>query len=231
MVTAVAEEYLVRIYNVTMEGDAVIAARLAEKFGVSRATVSETVKRLIADGYVESAADHSLALTPAGRQLTEKVLRRHRLAERLLFEVLGMDWVTAHEQAHSLEHSMTDVLEQSISERLGHPQTCPHGNPIPGNTPSGDDFLRNQHAFRLSDSAPGRSLEVVLISEVVEDETAILRRLGEIGIRPLTRLDVVEAEPGSAIVFRIGQEVRSVPRDLASKIWVKPTAENEPENR
>jgi DtxR family transcriptional regulator, Mn-dependent transcriptional regulator len=218
--TAVAEEYLETIYNMAMEGEPVIGARLAEKFCVSRATVSETIKRLVADGYVVQHADRSITLTPTGRELTEKVLRRHRLSERLLFDLLGMDWISAHEEAHTLEHGMSDALEQQISERLGHPRTCPHGNPIPGNASSGEAFLREQNAFRLSAAQQGQTVRVVLISEVVEDETEVLRRLSDIGIHPGSLLTIVETDPTSAVVFEVTGQIRSVPRDLAAKIWV-----------
>src|SRR5438105_4060062 len=133
MASAVTEEYLEAIYNLTMEGEPVIGARLAEKFRVSRPTVTETVRRLVADGYAVQGQDKHIELTPEGRRMTEQVLRRHRLAERLLFDLLGLDWISAHEQAHTLEHTMTEEVAERISERLGHPLTCPHGNPIPGN--------------------------------------------------------------------------------------------------
>jgi DtxR family Mn-dependent transcriptional regulator len=220
MASAVTEEYLETIYNMTMEGEPVIGARLAEKFRVSRATVTETVKRLVADGYAVQLADKSIGLTPAGRQLTEQVLRRHRLAERLLFDLLGMDWISAHEQAHALEHAMTEEVAQRISEQLGHPLTCPHGNPIPGNASSGMAFLQEQQAFRLSDAELGRWVRVVLISEVVEDESEVLRRLSDKKIHPRARLRVVETDPTSAVVFETDGQIRSVPRELAAKIWV-----------
>ncbi|MBV9278642.1 MAG: metal-dependent transcriptional regulator, partial [Chloroflexi bacterium] len=184
MPSPVVEEYLETIYNMAMEGEPVIGARLADKFHVSRATVTETVRRLVADGYALQNTDKSLALTPTGRELTEQVLRRHRLAERLLFDVLGMDWISAHEQAHALEHWISGEVEQRISTLLGHPRTCPHGNPIPGNATSGMAFLREQEAFRLSQARQGQTVRVVLISEVVEDESELLRRLSDTGIHP-----------------------------------------------
>src|ERR1051326_5293834 len=101
-----------------MEDETVIGARLADKFRVSRATVTETIRRLVADGYVHQEADKSVTLTPLGREVTEQALRRHRLAERLLFDVLGMDWVSAHEQAHALEHWISGEVEQRISTLL-----------------------------------------------------------------------------------------------------------------
>jgi DtxR family Mn-dependent transcriptional regulator len=220
MASPVVEEYLETIYNMAMEGEPVIGARLADKFHVSRATVTETVRRLVADGYAVQNKDKSLALTPAGRELTEQVLRRHRLAERLLFDVLGMDWISAHEQAHALEHWISGEVEQRISTLLGHPRTCPHGNPIPGNATSGTAFLREQEAFRLSQARQGQTVRVVLISEVVEDESELLRRLSDTGIHPRSRLTVVETDPTSATVFELRGRVYTVPHDLASKIWV-----------
>jgi DtxR family Mn-dependent transcriptional regulator len=220
MASAVAEEYLEAIYNMTMEGDHVIGARLAEKFRVARPTVTETIRRLTADGYVVQRADKSIELTPQGQQLTEQVLRRHRLAERMLFDLVGLDWISAHEQAHTLEHGMSDELAQQISERLGHPLTCPHGNPIPGNTSSGMTFLRERRAFRLTQAQPGQTVRVVLVSEVVEDETELLRRLVNKKIHPNARLTVERVDPQAEIAFVAGDETRSISAELAEKIWV-----------
>jgi DtxR family Mn-dependent transcriptional regulator len=220
MASAVTEEYLEAIYNMTMEGDPVIGARLAEKFGVSRPTVTETVKRLVADGYAVQREDKSIELTPRGRELTEGVLRRHRLAERLLFDLLGMDWISAHEQAHTLEHGMTEELARTISERLGHPLTCPHGNPIPGNASSGMTFLREQRAFRLAHANVGETVRVVLISEVVEDESAVLRSLNDTEIHPRALLTIEDSIPERGVTLRVKGETRSIPYDLATKIWV-----------
>jgi DtxR family Mn-dependent transcriptional regulator len=216
----VIEEYLETIYNMTMEGEPVIGARLADKFRVSRPTVTETIKRLMADGYAVQNPDKSIALTPEGSALTEQVLRRHRLAERMLFDLIGMDWIQAHEQAHTLEHGMTDELAQRISERLGHPLTCPHGNPIPGNASSGVTFLKERSAFRLSTGTPGQTVEVVLVSEVVEDESDVLRRLSDTGLHPRALLTIQTIDPSSTLTFRTKNRVRSIPYGLATKIWV-----------
>jgi DtxR family Mn-dependent transcriptional regulator len=232
MTSPVVESYLETIYNLTMEGEPVIGARLAGRFGVSRATATDTIKRLVADGFAVQQKDKSVALTPEGEQLTERALRRHRLAERLLFDVLGMDWISAHEQAHALEHWISDEVEQRISALLGHPPTCPHGNPIPGNAPSGSAFLREKNAFRLAEAEQGETVQVILISEVVEDESETLRRLQNKGLHPASSLRIVESEPPSAVVFEVEDQVRSVPRELAAMIWVNrvapPSAEVEP---
>lgn len=226
MASPVTEEYLETIYNMTMEGDPVISARLADKFMVSRPTVTETIRRLVSDGYAMQNDDKTIVLTPAGAELTEQVLRRHRLAERLLFDVIGLDPIEAHEQAHTLEHGMSDDLARRISERLGNPLTCPHGNPIPGNAPSGLAFLREQHAYRLSQADLQQTVRVVLISEVVEDESEVLRRLAEKGIYPNAVLTVVDGDHPSDVTFEIGGERRAMPLDLASKIWVADASSN-----
>jgi DtxR family transcriptional regulator, Mn-dependent transcriptional regulator len=220
MASPVTEEYLETIYNMTMEGEPVISARLADKFRVSRPTVTETIRRLVSDGYAKQNDDKSIVLTPVGAELTEQVLRRHRLAERLLFDVIGLDPIEAHEQAHTLEHGMSDDLARRISERLGNPLTCPHGNPIPGNAPSGLAFLKEQHAYRLSQAPVGGSVRVVLISEVVEDESEVLRRLADKGIYPHAELTVVESDRPAEVTFDIAGERRAMPLDLATKIWV-----------
>lgn len=222
MASPVAEEYLEAIYNMTMEGEQVIGARLAEKFGVARPTVTETITRLAGEGYVQRNQDKSIALTPEGQALTEQVLRRHRLAERLLFDLVGLDWISAHEQAHTLEHGMSDELAQQISHRLGNPRTCPHGNPIPGNTSSGMTFLREQQAFRLADASPGQTVRVVLVSEVVEDESAVLRSLADTSIHPRALLTIEDTTRDRPVVFRAGGQTRSVSYSLATKIWVAP---------
>lgn len=188
MLSAAAETYLETIYNMTMEGERVIAARLADHFRVSRATVSQMVKRLTVEGYVTQLEGRVLMLTAEGSALTEGILRRHRLAERLLFDVLGMDWVSAHEQAHALEHWISPDVEERISTLLNRPRTCPHGNPIPGNAPSGLEFLRQQGGFRLTDAEEGQTVRVILLSEVVEDESDVLRRLSGKGIHPSAAL-------------------------------------------
>lgn len=220
MASAVAEEYLETIYNMTMEGEPVIGARLAAKFHVSRATVTETIRRLVTDGHVVQHTDKSISLTPEGQTLTAQVLRRHRLAERLLFDMLGMDWIGAHEQAHSLEHGMSEEVAQRISDQLGSPLTCPHGNPIPGNASSGFTFLKERNAYRLSEAVSGQVVEVVLISEVVEDESEVLRRLSDTNIHPRADLTVMDSQPTRPMVLQVKGEERSISRDLASKIWV-----------
>lgn len=219
--SSVTAEYLETIYNVTMEGDAVIAARLAEKFSVSAPNVATILGRMEQQGLIQRDEHKAVTLTAAGRSRAEAALRRHRLSERFLLEVLGLDWITAHEEAHHLEHGITPEIEAQMDAVLDHPTTCPHGNPIPGGVPNAAAYLTGQGAFRLADAADGQALRVVCVSEVVEDETALLRYVGQKGMRPGAALTVLEREPGGALTVDLGERTVAVGLDLAHKVWVR----------
>ncbi|MSY07188.1 MAG: winged helix DNA-binding protein, partial [Actinobacteria bacterium] len=126
------EEYLETILELEEEGVLPIRARLVERLGVSAPSVSETVSRLVEAGYTELMGDRSLRLTDKGRALATTVVRRHRLAERLLVDVIGLEWEKVHKEAARWEHAISADVEEKLIILLGDPATCPHGNPIPG---------------------------------------------------------------------------------------------------
>src|SRR5690242_3002147 len=148
--SATVEEYLETIYNMSMEDEVVIGARLAEKFGVAPPTVTEMLKRLMRDGYVEMDSKRQVTLTQAGNTAAEAVLRKHRLTERFLVDMLGMQWHQVHEEAHRLEHFISGAVEARVIASLNHPTTCPHGNPIPGSVKNARSYLKDQGAIRLA---------------------------------------------------------------------------------
>src|SRR5579885_920618 len=148
--TATVEEYLETIYNMAAENEVVIGARLAEKFHVAPPTVTEMLKRLVRDGYVEMDQKRQISLTEAGYRAAEAVLRRHRLTERFLTDMLGMQWHQVHEEACRLEHFISGAVEERVISSLNNPTTCPHGNPIPGSVPDARNYLKDHHAVRLS---------------------------------------------------------------------------------
>ncbi len=225
--SATVEEYLETIYNMSAENELVIGARLAEKFRVSPPTVTEMLKRLVRDGYVEMDNKRQVTLTEAGNQAAEAVLRRHRLTERFLADMLGMQWHQVHEEAGRLEHFISGAVEERVIASLNYPTTCPHGNPIPGSVPNARAYLKDQGAVRLSTVAPGEKATILLISEVVEDEEALILYLHEKGLTPGTRLIVLgQDDRGNGDQheedFRLqveGREVR-ISKAVAAKIWV-----------
>src|SRR5437588_10714878 len=123
--SATVEEYLETIYNMAMEDEIVIGARLAEKIRVSAPTVTEMLKRLVRDGYIEMDQKRAVTLTEAGNQAAEAVLRRHRLTERFLVDMLGMQWHQVHEEACRMEHFISGPVEARVVSSLHHPTPCP----------------------------------------------------------------------------------------------------------
>ncbi len=226
--SATVEEYLETIYNLSAENEVVIGARLAEKFHVAAPTVTEMLKRLVRDGYVEMDNKRQVTLTEAGNQAAEAVLRRHRLTERFLVDMLGMQWHQVHEEACRLEHFISGAVEARVIASLNNPTTCPHGNPIPGSVANARTYLKDQGAVRLSTLAIGEKATILCISEVVEDEEALILYLHEKGLTPGTQLTALEHDGESKLVneeeekFRLQVKEREVciSKAIAAKIWV-----------
>src|SRR3989442_3978480 len=166
--SATVEEYLETIYNMAMEDEIVIGARLAEKFRVSPPTVTEMLKRLVRDGYVEMDNKRQVTLTEAGNQAAEAVLRRHRLTERFLVDMLGMQWHQVHEEACRLEHFISGAVEARVISSLNNPTTCPHCNPIPGSVANARNYLKDHKTVRLSKLGHRQQATILCTSEVVE---------------------------------------------------------------
>ncbi|MGH2516062.1 MAG: metal-dependent transcriptional regulator [Ktedonobacterales bacterium] len=219
------ESFCETIYNMAMEGDAVIGARLAEKFRVAPPTVTETLKRMMRDGLVEMDSRRQITLTSRGVELAESVLRRHRLTERFLVDMLGMQWHEVHEEACRLEHRISGSVEQRVVAALGHPTTCPHGNPIPGYVPNARGYLTDSGAFRLPQAEPGREVAILCVSEVVEDEEELICYLHDRGLTPGTRLALVataEHTPDGMVELTVGSEPMRVSPQAAHALWVVP---------
>lgn len=174
------EEYLETIQSLTEEGTPVIQARIAERLGRSAPSVSEMLERLIADGYVVRTG-RVFQLTGRGRMLANSVIRKHRLAERLLVDVIGLPWHKAHMEAGRWEHVISDEVERRLVELLGNPTTCPHGNPIPG---SGATDAQEAAQVSLAEVEPGRTVRLERITEEVELDMASLEYLDSHGAIP-----------------------------------------------
>lgn len=212
------EEYLEAIYVLEAEGDAVIAARLADYLGVARPTVTQTMQRMTASGFVAAGEGRSILLTEAGRERAERIVRRHRLLERWLTDELGLDWADAHVEAGRLEHSVSPLVEERLFERLGRPTTCPHGNVIPG---SG---ARQPHGIPLRSVSVPAVVTVLCIVEQAEEDLALLRFLHKYGVVPGARIDVAEqSSPFEAgIPITVAGERIAITPDVAARILVVP---------
>ncbi len=226
--SATVEEYLETIYNMSAEDEVVIGARLAEKFHVSAPTVTEMLKRLVRDGYIEMDAKRQVTLTENGSRAAEAVLRRHRLTERFLVDMLGMQWHEVHEEACRLEHFISGAVEDRVIASLNNPTTCPHGNPIPGSIANARTYLRDQGAVRLSTLTSKETATILLISEVVEDEEALILYLHDKGLTPGTQLTVLSngeeketaGQQEESFKLLVGGREVCISKVVASKIWV-----------
>src|SRR5579885_3545757 len=177
--TPTVEDYLQTIHHMSREGKPVIGSHLAEKMGVAVATTFAAVQRMQRDGLVQMNEHKEILLTDAGREAAEAVIRRHVLAERLLVDVLHLPWHEAHEEAHNFEHVISPRVEKQLMQLLNSPTTCPHGNPIPGQSTA---VLVN--SIRLSAVAEGDRAVVVRIQEDAESEPNLLAYLQQHGLVP-----------------------------------------------
>ncbi len=213
--TTSKEEYLQAIWTLADEAGPVIAARVADLLRVSPASVSEMVHRLEREGLLALNGKKEILLTDPGRELAVVIVRRHRLIERMLTDLLGYEWWATHEEAGRLEHAISPEMERRLVERLGNPTTCPHGNPMPG--------MRPPHASRPLDTVPlGATVVLERIPDQFEHEPGFLRYLDEQGLRPGVAFRVVRRR-ADALELELGGTRREVRPDCGAKVWVRAT--------
>jgi DtxR family transcriptional regulator, Mn-dependent transcriptional regulator len=207
------EEYLEAMYELEEAKIPVIRARLAERLGHAAPTVTEMVRRLEDDGYVD-AKGRSLKMTAKGRRLAASVVRKHRLAERLLADVIGLEWHKVHAEAGRWEHVISDDVEARLVTLLENPSTCPHGNPIPG-TEAPRRELRP-----LADAAPGDRVRLERISETVELDFESLSYLDEHNFRPGAEAAVRAKAPDGTLTLAVNGDAVAVRPGLADQLFV-----------
>jgi DtxR family Mn-dependent transcriptional regulator len=181
--------YLRTIYELEEEGIVPLRARIAERLAQSGPTVSQTVARMERDGLLQVADDRHLQLSEIGRHEAIAVMRKHRLAERLLADIIGLDWQDVHVEACRWEHVMSEAVERRIVALLHEPLVCPHGNPIPGLEELGLPFAATDQTvgLRTLTSAANTTESVVTIeriSEQLQPDAELMRRLADAGLRP-----------------------------------------------
>lgn len=190
------EEYCEAIYELREDDVDVIQARIADRLAVSRPAVSEMIKRLDGEGLV-AIEKSAISLTADGERLAERVVRRHRLAERFLTDILGLSWADAHKEAGKWEHVISMPVEQAIVRVLGDPTTCPHGNPIPGAHYVAPD------ARPLSEITVGSSFTVSRIPEELEFAPGLLEFLEDVDLVPGRAGTITAASPDGTTTVEI----------------------------
>jgi len=216
-VSSVIEEYLEAIYRLQERYGVARTGDLVSMLGVSPGTVTNTIERLDRMLLVVHKPYRGVQLTEEGRRIALNVIRRHRLLERLLVDVLGVEWCKAHELACSLEHWINDNITKKIENILGSPKKCPHGNPIPtegGKIPKEDECL----LFEVSVG------ERVVVSRILEEGHVTLSYLERVGVKPESLIEIIERSPlNDLITVRVDGKVHAISRGVTSLIMVRRT--------
>lgn len=209
------EMYLKTIYNLESKNGAARTGDIATILGITPGSVTNTLEVLESKGLVAREPYKGVKLTGEGLKLALSVFRRHRLAERLLTDVLKLDWTDSHEEACKLEHVISDHVAKSIEKALGQPQTCPHGNPIP----TEDGTMPPSKDQPLSELGNG---EVATVSRIPDPNAEILRYLATLGMFPGVKIEVEERAPFKGpMLVKVGSSSYPLSLDVASGIYVK----------
>jgi len=216
MVTEIAEEYLEAICKLGEEGQPVAVSALAKHLKISSVSANEMVRKLVGRELVLYEPYKGVSLTPAGQTQALVVIRRHRLWERFLTDVLGLSWDQVHEEACRLEHVASPLVEKRLAQFLGDPETCPHGHPMP--TAEGE--MTVEAGRPLAELTAGQRARVL---RVPEGDDALLRYLATLGLKPQATVQVEAAAPFQGpLTVQVGEARHVLGRELASQIVVRP---------
>ncbi|MGZ4459871.1 MAG: metal-dependent transcriptional regulator [Nocardioidaceae bacterium] len=223
------EMYLRTIYELVEEGIVPLRARIAERLHQSGPTVSQTVARMERDGLLTVEGDRHLELTEEGTRLATRVMRKHRLAERLLTDVIGLDWALVHAEAGRWEHVMSETVERRLVELLGHPTESPYGNPIPGLSELGEAsgaevFMADVEpldAVAAKVAADGAEVRVLVrrIGEEMQKDEAVMAALRRVGALPDKVVTVGAGAEG--VLIGSGGETAEIDTEFASHLFVR----------
>jgi DtxR family Mn-dependent transcriptional regulator len=222
------EMYLRTIFELEEEGIVPLRARIAERLGQSGPTVSQTVARMERDGLLSVTGDRHLELTALGRGKATRVMRKHRLAERLLLDVIGLEWEYVHDEACRWEHVMSDRVERKLLGMLAEPLESPYGNPIPGleelGGPKAQDGTFRHGLLALSEAVEGaepRDVVVRRLGEPLQTETGLMEELARVGVRPGSAVRAWRADHGIRVRTPFGDV--DVPSSAAHHVFVAPS--------
>lgn len=222
--TQAAENYLLSIYMVREQGLAVTHANLvaqlrrtpeSEGLGTSAPSIAGMLRRMEREGLITHSSSREIELTGEGTRLAEQMVRRHRLAERMVVDMLGLDLVKAHAEAHRLEHAISDELEERIRTTLKNPKTCPFGHPIPGS-----GYSPCPASSTIDEAPVGQPLR---LDRIPEEDPDLLEYLVSNGLVPGVEVEILEHAPYRGVVtLKTADSSPVLGADVASRIWVCP---------
>ncbi len=214
--TPTIEDYLGIIYTLQRDGEEVIGVRLSELLEVSAPTVTITLRRMQRDGWITLTPAKKIELTPAGVDSAKAVIRRHMLTEWMLAKILNLPWSKVHEEAHKIEHSISDSVELGLIDKLEDPAQCPHGNPMPGMEALSENWRP------LADCRTGDRIVIRRIHEFLEDDPALMGFLEANRIFPGADAIVVEILPfNKTMTLEVDSRLVTLGTDIARSIFAE----------
>ena len=221
MISPAVEDYLKAIYQLSRDGQPVSTSAIADRLGVAAGSVTGMLKRLAEQGLVEHTRYYGARLTDPGRDTAVRTIRRHRVLELFLVQVLGYTWDRVHEEAERLEHVASEEMIDRMAKVLGEPAEDPHGAPIPI---AGERFSETEYPS-LTDLATGR---LAILRRVPDEDAAALRYLARMNLVPGVQVEVLDRAPfNGPITVRVGEERRVLGRELSDSIRVQPLDSSE----
>jgi DtxR family transcriptional regulator, iron-dependent repressor len=211
-----AHTYVEAIFEMAEERIPTVQAGIARWMGVTPASVSEAMKKLRQAGLVESRG-REVVLSRSGQEAGKRLVRRHRLAERFLIEIVGLPWHQAHEEAQAWERAISDEVERRIADILGDPATCPHGNPIPGSKHSVD----HSKLRPLQAHAPGDLVVLERLTEDLELDLGVMRYFEDNGLMPGATISVSGVAPDGTMTLEVAGRRVGLGSDLTDNLWVR----------
>ena len=209
------EDYLKAIWEMVQEEQEPISARLAEELGVTPPAVTAALKRMTRDGLLRVERSGRIALTRKGSGMADRLAMRHQLAEKLLTEVIGLDWTRAHDEAERLEHGISPEVEKLLLARFGADGYCPHGVPLRGGLAR---LRRKQGATALSEMAAGQSVEILC---VYEKDPEFLKFLSGLTLHPGARVRIRRREYDETMTLAVGNRIVHLGKPATTRIWVR----------
>jgi DtxR family Mn-dependent transcriptional regulator len=209
------EDYLKAIWEMVQEEREPISARLAEELGVTPPAVTAALKRMTRDGLLRVERSGRIALTRKGSGMADRLAMRHQLAEKLLTEVIGLDWTRAHDEAERLEHGISPEVEKLLLARFGADGYCPHGVPLRGGLAR---LRRKQGATALSEMAAGQSVEILC---VYEKDPEFLKFLSGLTLHPGARVRIRRREYDETMTLAVGNRIVHLGKPATTRIWVR----------
>lgn len=214
-VSSAVQNYLKAIYALRARGERVATAAIARTLGVSAGSVTPMLKRLGVEGLLDYEPYRGVTLTDRGEKTALRVIRRHRITEQFLLQVLGLTWDQVHDEAEQLEHVLSDIVIDRMDELLGHPATDPHGDPIP----TKEGRVRPDHSLRLAELEPG---DKGVVRRVSDGDSKLLRYAQSLGLVPTRTLEVLRRDPfGGPLHVQVGDRQHAIGEQIARAVFVE----------